>query len=82
MSGKDVLQADHLAYSFENKQKPLFQNVSFSLQRGETVALIGPNGIGKSTLLKMLTGDLKPASGKITWGAKVKSAFTIRSRPT
>ncbi|MED4958046.1 ATP-binding cassette domain-containing protein [Paenibacillus macerans] len=75
MSGKDVLQADHLAYSFENKQKPLFQNVSFSLQRGETVALIGPNGIGKSTLLKMLTGDLKPASGKITWGAKVKIGF-------
>ncbi|MCM3700015.1 ABC-F family ATP-binding cassette domain-containing protein [Paenibacillus macerans] len=75
MSGKDVLHADHLVYSFENKQKPLFQNVSFSLQRGETVALIGPNGIGKSTLLKMLTGDLKPAAGKITWGAKVKIGF-------
>lgn len=75
MSGKDVLQVDQLSFSFDRASKPLFQNVSFYLRRGETVALIGPNGIGKSTLLKMLTNDLAPSSGSISWGAKVKIGF-------
>ncbi|MCA1295639.1 ABC-F family ATP-binding cassette domain-containing protein [Paenibacillus sp. alder61] len=75
MSGKDVLQVDGLSYAFEPGAEPLFRNVSFSLKRGETVALIGPNGIGKSTLLKILTGDLSPAKGAITWGTKVKIGY-------
>lgn len=75
MSGKEVLQADHLAYAFESQSAPLFRNVSFNMRRGETVALIGPNGIGKSTLLQILRGDLKPAAGNITWGAKVKIGY-------
>lgn len=75
MSGKDVLRVDDLAYAFEPGGAPLFKDVSFNLWRGETVALIGPNGIGKSTLLKMLTGDLKPTAGTITWGTKVKIGY-------
>ncbi|MFD1175132.1 ABC-F family ATP-binding cassette domain-containing protein [Paenibacillus puldeungensis] len=75
MTGKDVLQVSGLSYTFEDKTKPLFQNVSFQLYRGETVALIGPNGIGKSTLLKMLTGDLMPSAGTMTWGSKVKIGY-------
>lgn len=75
MSGKDVLRVDDLAYAFEPGGAPLFKDVCFNLWRGETVALIGPNGIGKSTLLKMLTGDLKPTAGTITWGTKVKIGY-------
>ncbi|MGG6310616.1 ABC-F family ATP-binding cassette domain-containing protein [Paenibacillus macerans] len=75
MTGKEVLQVSGLSYAFEEKQKPLFHNVTFDLRRGETVALIGPNGIGKSTLLKMLTDDLRPTSGTINWGAKVKIGY-------
>ncbi|WP_019638171.1 ribosomal protection-like ABC-F family protein [Paenibacillus fonticola] len=75
MTGKDVLQVDGLAFSFAAGEEPLFRNVSFDLQRGETVALIGPNGIGKSTLLKILTSDLKAASGSISWGTKVKIGY-------
>ncbi|AWB43656.1 multidrug ABC transporter ATP-binding protein [Paenibacillus sp. CAA11] len=74
MSGREVLQVDDLSYTFEEGQT-LFRNVSFDLRRGETVALIGPNGIGKSTLLKMLIGDLKPSSGKILWGTKVRIGY-------
>ncbi|WP_410771767.1 ABC-F family ATP-binding cassette domain-containing protein [Fontibacillus sp. BL9] len=75
MSGKEVLHVDGLSYAFEPGASPLFRGVSFYLRRGETVALIGPNGIGKSTLLKILTGDLQPSSGSITWGAKVKVGY-------
>ncbi|GGH12813.1 ABC-F family ATP-binding cassette domain-containing protein [Paenibacillus segetis] len=75
MTGKDVLQASNLSYSFEHGMAPLFKNVSFDMKRGETIALIGPNGIGKSTLLKMLIGDLEPSTGTLTWGAKVKLGY-------
>ncbi|WP_138494713.1 ABC-F family ATP-binding cassette domain-containing protein [Paenibacillus pinistramenti] len=73
-SGQEVLKLDQLSYSFD-QEHPLFKNVSFELWRGETVALIGPNGIGKSTLLKILTGDLKPAGGKVNWGTKVRIGY-------
>uniref|UniRef100_UPI0004703501 ABC-F family ATP-binding cassette domain-containing protein n=1 Tax=Paenibacillus sp. 1-18 TaxID=1333846 RepID=UPI0004703501 len=71
MSGKEVLEVRDLSVAYEGK-KPLFQHASFDLKRGDTVALIGPNGIGKSTLLKCLTGSLKPAAGSIHWGTKIK----------
>lgn len=75
LTGKDVLYVDQLSYGYDDSKAPLFQNVSFYLNRGETVALIGPNGIGKSTLLKILTGDLRPRSGSLTWGSKVKIGY-------
>ncbi|WP_422658163.1 ABC-F family ATP-binding cassette domain-containing protein [Paenibacillus sp. EC2-1] len=74
MSGKEVLQVKDLSVSFKPGEA-LFQNVSFDLRRGETVALIGPNGIGKSTLLKCLIDDMKPASGTLQWGTKVKIGY-------
>ncbi|KOR82485.1 ABC-F family ATP-binding cassette domain-containing protein [Paenibacillus solani] len=74
MSGKDVLHVRDLSLAFE-QNKLLFQYVSFDLSRGETVALIGPNGVGKSTLLKCLIGTLKPAAGSFQWGTKVKIGY-------
>ncbi|MDR9744176.1 ABC-F family ATP-binding cassette domain-containing protein [Paenibacillus taichungensis] len=74
MSGKEVLRVDQLSVAYD-EASPLFRNVSFDLRRGETVALIGPNGIGKSTLLKCLTGSLRPVSGEIQWGTKVQIGY-------
>ncbi|CAM3038063.1 ABC-F family ATP-binding cassette domain-containing protein [Paenibacillus taichungensis] len=74
MSGKEVLRVDQLSVAYD-EASPLFRNVSFDLRRGETVALIGPNGIGKSTLLKCLTGSLRPVSGDIQWGTKVQIGY-------
>ncbi|KAA8783394.1 ATP-binding cassette subfamily F protein 3 [Paenibacillus sp. 4624] len=74
MSGKEVLRVDQLSVAYE-EGSPLFRNVSFDLRRGETVALIGPNGIGKSTMLKCLTGSLRPAQGDIQWGTKVQIGY-------
>lgn len=74
MTGKDVLRAERLAVAFEDSP-PLFRNVSFQLWRGETVALIGPNGIGKSTLLKVLTGARRPEAGVYEWGTNVRIGF-------
>lgn len=73
-TGKDVLTASELTISFDSKP-PLFQHVSFKLTRGEIVALIGPNGVGKSTLLKILTDQQPPNQGTYQWGANVKIGY-------
>lgn len=75
MSGKEVLQVRNVAVSFSEDRAPLFQNASFELRRGETAALIGPNGIGKSTLLQCMTGTREPSTGTVNWGTKVKIAY-------
>lgn len=75
MSGKDVLSVDNLSIAFPGKDEPLFRNIGFQLTRGETVALIGPNGIGKSTLLKALMGQLQPSGGTIQFGTHVKIGY-------
>lgn len=74
MTGKDVLSAEGLSMAY-GADAPLFRNVSFKLSRAETVALIGPNGIGKSSLFKILTDNHKPNSGSFVWGANVKLGF-------
>ncbi|CAM3489245.1 MULTISPECIES: ABC transporter ATP-binding protein [Saccharibacillus] len=80
-SGKDVLHVDGLSASYDDGDK-LFRQTSFALSRGETVALIGPNGVGKSTLLKALIGRLKPDEGRITWGAKVQIGYYDQEQDT
>lgn len=75
MSGKDVLQVNHLSVQFPNSVKPLFTDIHFALQRGEMVALVGPNGIGKSTLLKTLVNQLTPTTGTIQFGSHVKLGY-------
>jgi ATPase subunit of ABC transporter with duplicated ATPase domains len=56
---------DHLAKGFDGK--PLFKNFSFNVEAGERVAIIGPNGIGKTTLLRTLVGELSPDAGTVKW---------------
>ncbi|MBY9081257.1 ABC-F family ATP-binding cassette domain-containing protein [Paenibacillus sp. HN-1] len=73
-SGREVLQVRDVAVRFGDSS-PLFRNASFELRRGETAALIGPNGIGKSTLLQCLIGSREPSAGTVNWGAKVKLGY-------
>jgi len=75
MSGKDVLNASHLSVQFPSSTTPLFADINIQLQRGEMVALVGPNGIGKSTLLKALVGQLQPTTGNIAFGSHVKLGY-------
>ncbi len=72
-SGNDVLSVEDLSMSFGNNK--LFSNVSFEIKRGEKVAIIGPNGIGKSTLFKIILNELKPDFGKVVLGVNVNPGY-------
>ncbi len=71
-SGTDVLSAEHISKSFEY---PLFTDLSIDIKRGERIALIGNNGTGKSTLLKILIGRLEADEGTVRLGTKVHIGY-------
>ena len=73
VSGNDVLTVEELAKSFP--QQKLFSNISFQIKRGERVALIGNNGTGKTTMLKILNGLLDADAGSFSLGAKVQIGY-------
>lgn len=72
-SGKVVLTVKDLAFSFGDKK--IFSNVSFEINRGNKVAIVAPNGTGKSTLLNVIMGKLNAQKGSIEFGHNVKAVF-------
>lgn len=72
-SGNDVLKVQGLAKSFDDRK--LFEGVDFDLYRGEKVALIGPNGVGKSTLFKIIMGDESQDQGGFKLGQGVDVSY-------
>ncbi|MCF0145942.1 MAG: ABC-F family ATP-binding cassette domain-containing protein [Eubacterium sp.] len=73
ISGQDVLTVTDLSKGFT--ETPLFREASFYLGRGDRIVLIGGNGIGKSTILKLISGRLKPDTGEIRIGSKVTIGY-------
>lgn len=72
-SGKDVLEVEKISKRFE--EKAVLKNVSFKVKRGEKIAILGPNGVGKSTLLKILTNHLTADQGFFGWGYEAHVAY-------
>lgn len=73
ISGNDVLMVSNLAKAFENQK--LFENINFEIKRGEKIALIGGNGTGKTTILKLLNGLTSPDAGTIRLGTNVTIGY-------
>jgi ATP-binding cassette subfamily F protein 3 len=71
-SGRDVLTIRDLATGYD---KPLHRGLNLDIQRGQRVAVIGANGVGKSTLLKTIAGEIAPLGGALTLGHQVTSAW-------
>jgi len=72
-SGKDVLTLEGVSKSYGPKR--VLSGVSLTLRRGERLAIIGPNGLGKSTLLKIATGRLEADAGKVVWGHEARVGY-------
>lgn len=79
-TGEDVLMVEGLSKSFEHKT--LFDGFSLHVRAGEHVAIIGPNGIGKTTLIRMLLGELSRDAGTISFGANVDIGYYDQHQST
>lgn len=69
-----------LGYSQEGLRKPLLENLDFELVAGELTCLLGPNGVGKSTLIKAILGEIPPWEGRLLLEQKLLSSYTIQDR--
>ncbi|MCL1884911.1 MAG: ABC-F family ATP-binding cassette domain-containing protein [Defluviitaleaceae bacterium] len=76
-SGNDVLFAEEITMGFDNKT--LFSDISFEVKKGDRTALIGANGIGKTTLIKILANILAPLSGRVREGVNVRIGYYDQS---
>ncbi|HVG59134.1 MAG TPA: ABC-F family ATP-binding cassette domain-containing protein [Hyalangium sp.] len=76
--GHTVIEAEGIQKSFGERQ--VLKGVDFRLQRGERVGMVGPNGVGKTTFLRVLLGELPPDSGKLVIGKNTKVAYYDQAR--
>jgi len=72
-SGQKVIDAENISFTYDNK--PIVKDLSTLILRGDKVGLIGPNGVGKSTLLHLLLGKLEPQSGSVELGTNLQVAY-------
>jgi ATP-binding cassette subfamily F protein uup len=79
-SGKIVINAETVKFQFQDKT--IVNNFTFKMLRGEKIGIIGPNGCGKSTLIKLLLGKLAPQEGEIQLGTKLEAAYFDQHRET
>ncbi|NOC90918.1 ABC-F family ATP-binding cassette domain-containing protein [Ruegeria sp. HKCCD6604] len=77
-SGRKVIEAKELAKGFGDKQ--IVRNFDLLVQRGDRVAFVGPNGVGKTTLLKMLLGQVEPDEGSVSLGTNLEVAVFDQTR--
>ncbi|UOR10302.1 ABC-F family ATP-binding cassette domain-containing protein [Halobacillus amylolyticus] len=74
-SGNDVLKLSNLEFQYDPGSPVLFNHLSVHLQRSDSVALVGPNGVGKTTLLKTIIGELQATGGTIMLGTNVQVGY-------
>lgn len=79
-SGKIVVEAEHISHGFNNKV--VIKDFSLRIMRGDRIGLLGPNGIGKTTLLNILLGKLNPQKGTVKLGTKIDIAYFDQLRAT
>ena len=76
-AGEDIVRLDKVSFSYENSKKVL-EDVSFTIKKGERIAVVGKNGAGKSTVAKLICGICRPDSGKITINGKNAKNLSIK----
>lgn len=80
-SGSLAVKAENVNFAYAG-QPPVIRNLNLRILRGERIGVIGPNGVGKTTFLRLITGKLQPHTGTITLGARLKIAYFDQLRAT
>ena len=74
-SGKLVAEAKHVSYAWPGSDARVVDDLSIRIMRGDRIGLVGPNGVGKTTLLRLLLGQLAPTSGSVHLGTRLEVAY-------
>ncbi|MGH3105879.1 MAG: ABC-F family ATP-binding cassette domain-containing protein, partial [Rubrobacteraceae bacterium] len=74
-AGRVILEMENVRYAHEDSEKPLLEELDLVVERGERVALLGPNGTGKSTVMRLATGELSPQRGFVRLGHNVAPTY-------
>ena len=74
-SGDRVVKIEDVSFAYGSDSAPIVKSFTADVLRGERIGVVGPNGTGKTTLLKLLTGALAPTTGTVTMGTRVEMAF-------
>ena len=72
---RQAVEVENLSFAYEGSDRKIFNNLSFTINAGERLAIIGENGVGKTTLLKLLMGEVTPQFGAIKWAEKAKPGY-------
>jgi ATP-binding cassette subfamily F protein uup len=73
LSGRKVIEAKNITHSFGGK--PLLEDFSLTVMRGDRIGIVGNNGVGKTTLLRILLGELEPEAGSVKLGTNIEAAY-------
>ena len=74
-AGRVVMEMEGVRYAHDDAEGPLLEDLDLVVERGERVALLGPNGTGKSTIMRLATGELRPSGGLVRLGNNVSPAY-------
>jgi len=72
---RQAVEVENISFAYEGSERKIFNNLSFTINAGERIAVIGENGVGKTTLLKLLMGEVQPQFGAIKWAEKAKPGY-------
>ncbi|MCE1181819.1 MAG: ABC-F family ATPase [Rhodocyclales bacterium] len=72
---RQAVEIENLSFAYEGSERKIFNNLTLTINGGEKIAVIGENGVGKTTLLKLLMGELQPQYGTLKWAEKAKTGY-------
>ena len=72
---RQAVEVENLAFAYPGSERKIFNNLTFTIHAGEKIAIIGENGVGKTTLLKLLMGEVQPQFGSIKWAEKARPGY-------
>ena len=72
---RQAVEVENLTFAYPGGERKIFDNVTFTINAGEKIAIIGENGVGKTTLLKLLMGELQPSYGTLKWAEKANPGY-------
>jgi ATPase subunit of ABC transporter with duplicated ATPase domains len=74
-SGQDIVECENVTFRHDGGERDIFAKLNLRIDRGDRVGVVGRNGVGKTTLIRMLLGELEPQKGKIAWGGTTTKAY-------